>query len=77
MNMKTNAEQNASKSNFSQSTYAMVLRANDRRRNVLEMALYVCLMVSLVVSLLPLRHLIRSADNAPKQPTIVATATSL
>ncbi len=76
--MKTNAEHNGSPSHFSQSTYAMVLRANDRRRNVLEMALYSCLMVSLVAVLLPLSHLVRSADaKTGEQKPIVATATSL
>jgi len=76
--MKTNAEQNGSPGHFSQSTYAMLLRANDRRRNGLEMALYACLMVSLVAVLMPLTHLIRSAESkTTEQKSIVATATSL
>ena len=76
--MKTNAEQNGCPEHFSQSTYAMLLRANDRRRNVLEMTLYSCLMISLIAVLLPLTHLVRSAETkTSEQKPIVATATSL
>ena len=78
--MKTNAEQNAEAktSHFAQSTYAMVLRAEDRRRNVLEMAVYGCMMVSLLATGLALAQPILSADTKPsEQKPIVATATSL
>ena len=73
--MKTNAEQT---SHFSQSTYAMLLRANDRRRNVFEMVVYGCMMVSLLATGLALAQpiLTKNAKANDQQP-IVATATSL
>src|SRR5947209_578547 len=76
--MKTNAEQNGSPSHFSQSTYAMLLRANDQRRNVLETALYSCLMACLIVVLMPFSQLVRTAAASPgAEKPIVATATTL
>lgn len=74
--MKTNAEPNVS--HFSQSTYAMVLRAQDRRRNILENAVYFFLMLSVVAAVMPLADPIRAAvKNSASQTRIVATATSL
>ncbi len=75
--MKTNAEQNTKKTHFAQSTYAMVLRSQDRRRNILEMAVYGCMMVSLLATGLALAQPLLSADKAPKSQTpVVATATT-
>ena len=76
--MKTNAEQNTERTRFDQSTYAMVLRAEDGRRNLLETAIYVCMMVSLLATGLAMAQPILSADKTPKSQTpVVATATSL
>lgn len=76
--MKTNAEQNSQPSHFSQSTYAMVLRAQDRRRNILENAVYFFLMLSVVAAVMPLADPIRAVvKNSTSKTPIVATATSL
>ena len=76
--MKTNAEQNTERTRFDQSTYAMVVRAEDGRRNLLETAIYVCMMVSLLTTGLAMAQPMLSADTkASEQKPIVATATSL
>ena len=76
--MKTNAEPNSQAPHFNQSTYAMLLRSEDKRRNILETAVYSCLMLSLVAVLMPLSHLVKTADkDATPQRPIVATTTSL
>jgi hypothetical protein len=76
--MKTYAEPHKQASHFSQSTYAMVLRAQDRRRNILENAVYFFLMLSVVAALVPLADPIGSAvKNSTSRTPIVATTTSL
>jgi hypothetical protein len=78
MNMKTYAEPNNGTSHFTRLTYAMVLRAQDRRRNILENAVYFCLMLSVVAAVMPLAGPIRSTVENSISPTpMVATATSL
>jgi hypothetical protein len=76
--MKTNAEPNSQALHFSQSTYAMLLRSEDKRRNILETVVYSGLMLSLVAVLMPLSHLVTTADKkaAPQRP-LVATVDSL
>ncbi len=75
--MKTNAEPNNQAVHFSQSTYAMLLRSEDKRRNILETVVYSCLMLSFIAVLMPLSHLVKTADHAAPQKVIVATVDSL
>ena len=76
--MKTNSESKNQATHFNQSTYAMFLRSEDKRRNILETVLYSCLMISLLAVLMPLSHLVKTADQkaGPQRP-IVATLDSL
>jgi len=76
--MKTYAEPTKRASHFSQSTYAMVLQAEDPRRNILENAAYFFLMLSVVAALVPLADPVGSAvKNSTSRVPIVATTTSL
>lgn len=77
--MKTNSEQNSQSTSFSRSTYAMILRAQDRRRNALENVVYLCLMLSVVAAIVPLAKPVEWATvKSSSVPTpIVAAATAL
>ncbi len=76
--MKTNVEPKSQAPHFNQYTYAMLLRAQDRRRNILENAVYFFLMLSVVAAVMPLADPIRAVVKDSVSPTpIVATATSL
>jgi hypothetical protein len=76
--MKTNDEPNSQASHFNQSTYAMLVRSEDKRRNILETIVYSGLMLSVVAALMPMSYLVKTADHnaAPRRP-IVATVDSL
>jgi hypothetical protein len=54
--MKTQTEANQTETPFSASTYAMILRAEDKRRNILETMVYSLLMLSAVIALLQFGH---------------------
>jgi hypothetical protein len=76
--MKTNAETTREARPFHTSTYAMFLRAEDRRRNVLEIAVYSLLMLSLLIALLPLGQSASALTrNSSRGLFVVATAPQL
>jgi hypothetical protein len=54
--MKTQIEANQIETPFSASTYAMILRSEDKRRNILETLAYSLLMLSAVIALLQFGH---------------------
>jgi hypothetical protein len=54
--MKTQTEANQIETPFSASTYAMILRSEDKRRNILETLAYSLLMLSAVIALLQFGH---------------------
>ena len=76
--MKTNAEPISQAPNFNQSTYAMLVRSEDKRRNILETVVYSCLMLSVIAALMPMSQLSRTAEQETTPPRpIVATVDSL
>ena len=54
--MTTQTETNQIETPFSASTYAMILRSEDKRRNILETVVYTLLMLSAVIALLQFGH---------------------
>lgn len=76
--MKTNAEPNNRALHFNQSTYAMLVRSEDKGRNILETVVYSCLMLSVVAALMPVSQLAKTAEQKTTPPRpIVATVDSL
>ena len=54
--MKTQTEANQIETPFSASTYVMILRSEDTRRNILETVVYTLLMLSPVIAVLQFGH---------------------
>ena len=54
--MKTQTEANQIETPFSASTYVMILRSEDTRRNILETVVYTLLMLSAVIAVLQFGH---------------------